>query len=82
MHAVDAESDAWLALAAGEVLAEGVRQVHEDGSGFEGSTAYHRLSLDMLVHTVALLIGIDARRWDPLRGDPRFAELLDKYAID
>ena len=65
----DAESDAWLAFAVGEVLAEGVRQVNEDGSGFEGSTAYHRLSLDMLVHTVALLLGIDAQRWRALRGD-------------
>ena len=67
----DAETDAWLALAVGEVLAEGTRQVNEDGSGFEGSTAYHRLSLDMLVHTVALLLGIDAQRWRALRGGVR-----------
>jgi hypothetical protein len=63
----DDESDAWLAMATAEVIAEGVRQIHADGSGFEGSTAYHRLSLDMLVHTVALLRGIDAKRWRSVR---------------
>lgn len=61
------ETDAWLALATGEVLSEGLRQVNADGSGFEGSTSYHRLSLDMLVHTLALLLGVDARRWRSVR---------------
>lgn len=63
----DDETNAWLALAVGEVMTEGVRQVNEDGSGFEGSTAYHRLSLDMLAYSIALLLGIDARRWRSLR---------------
>lgn len=59
----DPEIDGWLALATGELVAEGNRQIHPDGSGFEASTSYHRLSLDMLVHTLALLSGLDAERW-------------------
>ncbi|MCB1773743.1 MAG: alginate lyase family protein [Gammaproteobacteria bacterium] len=65
------ESNAWLALATGEVLAEGLRQVNADGSGFEGSTSYHRLSLDMLVNTIALLLGVDSRRWRAVTADNR-----------
>ncbi len=63
----DDETNAWLRFAAGELLAEGVSQIHADGSGFEASTAYHRLSLDMLVNASALLLGIDARRWRAVR---------------
>ena len=64
---IDEETSGWLALAAGETVAEGCRQVHPDGSGFEGSTSYHRLSLDMLAHTIALLVGLPESRWQPIR---------------
>ncbi|MGB0721602.1 MAG: heparinase II/III domain-containing protein [Gammaproteobacteria bacterium] len=58
----DAESNAWLAFAAGELRAEVLRQVHPDGSGFEASSAYHRLSLDMMVAATALLLGLPVER--------------------
>lgn len=67
----DTETSGWLALAAGETVAEGCRQVHADGSGFEGSVSYHRLSLDMLAHTIALLLGLPEARWRPIRAGRR-----------
>src|SRR4029077_4232742 len=52
------ETDAWLAFAATELIAEAQRQIHPDGSGFEASTCYHRLSVEMMVYAVAILDGL------------------------
>ena len=57
----DGETDHWLALARREVIAEGLSQFHNDGSNFEASTSYHRLSGEMLAYAVALLLGLDAQ---------------------
>jgi hypothetical protein len=58
------EVDAWLAFAAHEMVAEAAYQFHEDGSNFEGSVCYHRLSAEMLVWMAALLANLapDKRR--------------------
>lgn len=50
-----AEVDAWLAFAAQELLAEVGYQFHEDGSNFEASVCYHRLSAEMVLWAFALL---------------------------
>lgn len=48
------ESKAWLALASNELSKEIFSQFHDDGSNFEGSTSYHRLSAEMVLFSVAL----------------------------
>ncbi|MDI6746173.1 MAG: heparinase II/III family protein [Rhodocyclaceae bacterium] len=49
------EVDAWLAFAVQELLTEIAYQFHEDGSNFEASVCYHRLSAEMLLWAFALL---------------------------
>lgn len=66
----DAEADDWLVFAAREVLTEGLRQIHPDGSGIEASTSYHRLSLEMLVHAVAVLLGLPGNRLQAIATRP------------
>jgi hypothetical protein len=48
------ETDGWLALAANELGKEIFQQFQPDGSNFEGSTSYHRLSAEMVIFSVAL----------------------------
>jgi hypothetical protein len=52
------EGDAWLALGAAELIAEGVAQLLPDGGGFEASTSYHRLSAEMVAWGAAVLLGL------------------------
>jgi len=55
---ISAVSDTWLVLGMQELLSEVRRQFHPDGSNFEGSTSYHRLSGEMVVYATALLAGL------------------------
>jgi hypothetical protein len=72
------ETDAWLALAVQEIHNEFPRQFLPDGGNFEASSAYHRLSAEMLAYAVALVTGFsDARAqalisydWAKIRGNP------------
>jgi hypothetical protein len=50
--------DSWLALAIQELISETERQFNADGSNFEGSTSYHRLSGEMLIYAAALILGL------------------------
>lgn len=52
------EADAWLAFAVQELLSEVAYQFHEDGSNFEASVCYHRLSAEMLMWSFALLANL------------------------
>lgn len=66
------ESDLWLAFAVQQLEAEIPRQFGEDGGNFEASTAYHRLSTEMALFTVALVLGLPADKRAALaeyRGD-------------
>lgn len=56
------ESDLWLVFAAQQLDAEIRRQFLADGGNFEASTAYHRLSLEMALFAVALILGLDDDR--------------------
>jgi hypothetical protein len=53
-----AETDAWLAFAVQEFLAQVEGQFHPDGSNFEASTSYHRLSAEMALYGTALLMAL------------------------
>ena len=62
-------SDAYLNFASRELIAETRRQFHEDGTNFEASTSYHRLSAEMVVYGLAVLQGVTANRMDALQAD-------------
>lgn len=49
------EVDAWFAFAVQELLDEVEYQFHADGSNFEASVCYHRLSAEMVLWAIALL---------------------------
>lgn len=62
----DETTDGYLHFAARELVAETLRQFHEDGSNFEASTSYHRLSAEMVVYALAVLQGVTPTRLPPL----------------
>jgi hypothetical protein len=53
-----AEADAWLAFAAQQLETEIVTQFGADGGNYEGSTAYHGLSAELVAYAAALLLGL------------------------
>jgi hypothetical protein len=53
----DPERDAWFTFGRSAVIGEAMRQLHADGSGFEASTCYHRLTAEILAYSAALLCG-------------------------
>ena len=79
-----AESDAWLAFAAGALAEEISRQFLPDGANFEASTAYHRLSAEMALFTAALLVGLPEDRPRPPLPEAVFARLARaaRFAAD
>lgn len=67
----DGETDGWLAFAIHQLIAETGSQFHPDGTNFEASTAYHRLSSEMVGYAAALVLGLpDGRLQALLRADP------------
>jgi len=73
---VSDETRTWWRFAVREVLAESALQFHPDGTNFEASTSYHRLSAEMIAYTAALILGRDGE--DAF--SPEFAERLYKMA--
>ncbi|MFI4861053.1 MAG: heparinase II/III family protein [Phycisphaerales bacterium JB063] len=65
----DATTDAYLHFASRELVAETLRQFHDDGSNFEASTSYHRLSAEMVVYALAVLQGVSPARRDVFEAD-------------
>jgi hypothetical protein len=51
----NAETDRWLSFAVAELQVELGYQFHPDGSNFEASVCYHRLSSEIVLWTLALL---------------------------
>lgn len=56
----------WLAFAIGQLQQETLRQFLPDGGNFEGSTAYHRLSTEMVLYATALTLGLPQDRLERL----------------
>ena len=54
--------DAWLAFSVQELIAETLNQFNYDGSNFEGSTAYHGLSAEMVAYACALVLGLPTQK--------------------
>ncbi len=69
------EAAAWFSFAAGELAKEVPLQFHAEGSNFEASTSYHRLSAEMVVYSTALLMGLQ-------KNDAGFREILKSFTPD
>lgn len=60
------ETDAWLAFALQELVSEMAHEFHEDGSNFEGSTSYHRLSTELMLYGALFAVQMDEIRRERL----------------
>lgn len=56
------ETDQWLAFSIQELISEVCKQFYEDGTNFEASTCYHRLSSELVIYSVALILGLSASK--------------------
>ena len=74
----DGQTDRWLAFASAELLQEADRQFLPDGGNYEGSTNYHRLSGELVLFGIALLVGLGKRDVARLGGAAVPAPLCDK----
>jgi Heparinase II/III N-terminus/Heparinase II/III-like protein len=55
-------TDAWLAFGAQELARETEGQFHTEGTNFEASTSYHRLSSELVLYGTALLLGLPEKK--------------------
>lgn len=58
----DEDTNYWICLSAHELRRELMLQFNNDGSNFEGSTSYHRLSAEMFVYSAALMLSTASDR--------------------
>ena len=61
------ETDAWLAFALQEMGSEMAHEFHENGSNFEGSTSYHRLSTELMLYGALFAVQMDRGRRDRVK---------------
>jgi hypothetical protein len=61
------ETDAWLAFSVQELVEEVKCQFYPEGTNFEASTCYHRLSAEMVTHATALVLGLSAEKMGALK---------------
>src|SRR5262245_57473711 len=68
-----AETNSWMAFAVRELTSETERQFLADGGNFEGSTGYHRLSAELVLFGLALILGLNEHEIATLiQRQPRF----------
>jgi hypothetical protein len=67
------ETNGWLVFATQELLNEVNYQFHDDGSNFEASVCYHRLSSEMVLWAFALLANLPAHKLSVLTDPHRHA---------
>lgn len=61
------ETDSWLGFSVQELIAEMEFQFHPEGTNFEGSTCYHRLSAEMMIYSTALILGLPESKIESLK---------------
>lgn len=61
-----AETDTWLAFSVQGLVSEVAHQFNADGSNFEASVCYHRLSAEMVLFATALLAGLSPEKREAL----------------
>ncbi|WP_040637678.1 alginate lyase family protein [Mitsuokella sp. oral taxon 131] len=62
------ETDAWLAFSLQELVSEMRHEFHADGSNFEGSTSYHRLSTELMLYGALFAVQMPEERRKGVRG--------------
>ncbi len=60
------ETNAWLAFGVQELISETEKQFFRDGGNFECSTAYHRLSAELVAYSAAVILGLPPEKIDAL----------------
>ncbi len=60
------ETSTWLAFSIQEVIARMKQQFFNDGTNFECSTAYHRISTEMMLYATALILGVPNNKKEAL----------------
>lgn len=76
-----AETDGWLRFAVRELVGEMEQEFHPDGSNFEASTSYHRLSTEIMLYASLLCLLLPRERCGEGAGGPlppRFWERLER----
>lgn len=61
------KTNKWLVFSIKELVSEFKNQFYDEGSNFEGSTSYHRLSSEMILFSTALLMNLDNKRLKSLK---------------
>jgi hypothetical protein len=61
------ETNAWLAFGVQELVYEAGHQFHAEGTNFEASTSYHRLSAEMVLYATALILGLLGEKTEALK---------------
>lgn len=61
-----AETDAWLAFSAQELVREVAHQFNADGTNFEASVCYHRLAAEMVLFATAILSNLPQEKYEAL----------------
>ncbi|MDP1526052.1 MAG: heparinase II/III family protein [Rhodocyclaceae bacterium] len=74
----DKETNTWLAFSIHELISEVDYQFHEDGSNFEGSVCYHRLSAEMVTWASALIRNLVPQKRVALRNPVRWTQHLSR----
>ncbi len=59
-------TDKWLSFSIQQLIQEIDHQFNSDGTNFEGSTAYHRLSTELVVYSSFLILGLKKERLENL----------------
>lgn len=67
----------WLYFAAAEINKEIIKQFHEEGSNGEGSTAYHRLTSEMALYSLALMKYLN-RKGEHITIDSKASAIIKK----
>ena len=71
------QSDQWLYFAIQEINKETLFQFYADGSNYEGSTYYHRLSTEMLIFGFAMIMGQNKEIEKRIKSAKKIFYLLD-----
>lgn len=70
----------WIKFAAREINREIIKQFHPEGSNGEGSTAYHRLTSEMAVYSIALMKYLE-RKGESIHVDRTAEEIIYKSGL-
>lgn len=74
-------TDAWLAFAIRELLGEVAVQFQPDGTCYEGSTSYHRLSAELVLFGLAITVGLPGAKQAALEAyNPRAIRVRPPFA--